>query len=70
MRIHALAALAAASALVVHAPVARACGCLSSPMPPPDPPPGEVSYAVNQQSEQIIAFCIGKLNPLLAGDRG
>lgn len=55
MRIHALAALAAASAaLVAHAPVARACGCLSSPMPPPDPPPGEVSYAVNQQSEQII----------------
>ena len=23
-------------------------------MPPPDPPPGEVSYAVNQQAEQII----------------
>lgn len=54
MRIHALAALAAASALLAHAPVASACGCLSSPMPPPDPPPGEVSYAVNQQSEQII----------------
>ena len=54
MRIHALAALAAASALAFHAPLARACGCLSSPMPPPDPPPGEVAYAVNQQSEQII----------------
>lgn len=54
MRISALAALAAASALLVDTPAARACGCLSSPMPPPVPPVGEVSYTVNQQSEQII----------------
>ncbi|MBV8756753.1 MAG: DUF2330 domain-containing protein [Deltaproteobacteria bacterium] len=54
MRISALAALAAASALVADTPAARACGCLSSPMPPPVPPVGEVSYTVNQQAEQII----------------
>src|SRR3569623_118581 len=54
MRISALAALAAASALLVDTPAARACGWLSSPMPPPVPPVGEVTYTVNQQSEQII----------------
>lgn len=54
MRISALAALAAATLLAVDTPVARACGCLSSPMPPPEPPVGEISYTVNQQSEQII----------------
>ena len=44
----ALAAGAACIALLVHAPVARACGCLSPPVVT------EGAYAVNQQSEQII----------------
>jgi hypothetical protein len=44
----ALAAGAACIALLVHAPVARACGCLSPPVVT------EGEYAVNQQSEQII----------------
>lgn len=50
----ALSGLFCAALVVATLEDAEACGCVSSPLPPPDPPPEFDGVSVNQSSEQII----------------